>query len=721
MTLSLKIVFAVSMVLMTMYDLSGQPTWVTGTPSIGSTGALSITLNYGLERTTGTVYVIVYNYNNTSILSSNFVRNRAQEGPAGDVVATAVITVRRSDIGRILQYVLNVRDPQQVHTVYVVAADSRRILQNTPVRLTATTLPCPQADAGTGGDACSLSFSLNAVPKIGQGTWARISGPGQATFSPSNHEPDAVVTVTAYGTYTFRWTEISGICQSSDDIVVNFIPGSEADAGNGGNECDLNFQLQAVPPSVPGTGTWTMTSGTGTAAFGPNPNTPSALVTVTEYGTKIFTWTVVNGQCESSDNVTVNFYQQPVAEAGQGGNNCGLELYLNAVPSIGTGTWTRISGPGSASFSPDQHAPDALVRVSQYGEYVFRWTEVNGACSSSETLTIGFHEFVSANAGNGGNECDLNFRLNAVPGTGTGTWSMVNGPGTATFSPNANQYNAVVTVTQYGAYDFAWTEVSFNCSSTDIIRVVFHSAPSVNAGQDDAVCKGRNIQLHATGSGTFLWSPAGLLNNPAIPEPVATPVVTTIYTVTLTDEWNCTNSDQVRIEVMEQPVSDAGPDQILEYLFETTLNAGELMPYDAGEWSVITGTAVFDDINNNGTGVTGLSLGENQLVWSVSNAACSESSDTVVITVNELIVPTMITPNLDGKNDFFIIKGLESLGRTDLRVFNRWGGIVYHNENYANNWDGKDYQGDDLPDDTYFFIIKTEKTSPIKGYVLIRR
>ena len=203
-----------------------------------------------------------------------------------------------------------------------------------------------------------------------------------------------------------------------------------------------------------------MSGGTGTAAFIPSVNSPAATVMVSEYGTKVFTWTVTNGTCSASSDVTVSFSQPPVANAGTGGSNCGLEFYFNAVPSSGTGTWTRISGPGTARFTPDNHDPLARVTVSAYGTYVFRWTEVNGDCTSSSDISVGFFEQVSANAGSGGDECDLNFILSAVQGAGTGTWSKVSGPGNVTFTPDAHRNNATVTVTQPGEYDFAWTEVN---------------------------------------------------------------------------------------------------------------------------------------------------------------------------------------------------------------------------------------------------------------------
>jgi gliding motility-associated-like protein len=709
-----------SLVLLPVSETYAQPLWVAGTPAIASAGLSSITMNYGLNQV-GTVYIIVYNYNNTSVLTSSAVKTYALLRPSGTIVATAVLTIKKADIGKTLQTILNVTDPARIHTIYIVAADSKGKLQSSPVRLNATTLPCPQANAGSGGNECDLNFALNAVPVSGTGVWTKVSGTGNTKFSPNANASNATVTVTVYGTYVFRWTETKGVCKSSDDITVNFYQTPVANAGTGGSECDLNFALKAIPGSTGGTGTWSMTSGTGSASFSPGANSPDAIVTVSEYGTKVFTWTVTNGPCSGSSNVTVNFYQQPVANAGTGGNNCGLDFYFNAIPSVGTGTWTNVSGPGNVTFSPDNHNPSAKVTVTAYGSYVFRWTEVNGDCTSRASITVGFAQQISADAGNGGDECDRNFLLNAVPGTGTGTWSKVSGPGNATFSPNPNQYNATVTVTQSGAYDFAWTEVSSNCTSVDIIRVTFHSSPSISAGPDALVCKGGSIKLQAVGSGTFLWSPAGLLNNPAVSDPVASPTATTVFTVTLTDQWNCRNSDQVTVEVRDIPIANAGPDQTLDFLFETELEASAVNSNETGEWIVLTGSGTFSDKNNSKTTVSQLSLGENKILWRVANQICAESSDTVLIKINDLIIPTLITPNLDGNNDFFVIRGIESFGKTSLNIFNRWGENVYTNDSYANDWDGRDDNSNLLPEDTYFYILKPEKIYPIKGYIVIKR
>ena len=74
-----------------------------------------------------------------------------------------------------------------------------------------------------------------------------------------------------------------------------------------------------------------------------------------------------------------------------------------------------------------------------------------------------------------------------------------------------------------------------------------------------------------------------------------------------------------------------------------------------------------------------------------------------------LMIPNVITPNNDGTNDFFVIGNIMSWPTTrNVRIFNRWGHIVYENEMYDNNmaWDGTDKSGKKLADGTYFYTIE---------------
>jgi gliding motility-associated-like protein len=105
----------------------------------------------------------------------------------------------------------------------------------------------------------------------------------------------------------------------------------------------------------------------------------------------------------------------------------------------------------------------------------------------------------------------------------------------------------------------------------------------------------------------------------------------------------------------------------------------------------------------------------------VSNGYCPPVGDTINITVNDFVIPTLITPNMDGRNDYFVLRGLSTLGKTELVIFDRRGAQVYKNMNYDNLWNGVDYNKNPLPDDTYFYVIKTANGKSISGYIVIRR
>lgn len=83
-----------------------------------------------------------------------------------------------------------------------------------------------------------------------------------------------------------------------------------------------------------------------------------------------------------------------------------------------------------------------------------------------------------------------------------------------------------------------------------------------------------------------------------------------------------------------------------------------------------------------------------------------------------LVIPNTITPNGDGKNDFLVIGGLESFDRNTLTIFNRWGDILYSNDNYDNSFNGQ-YKGGELPSGTYYYVLKVWPGEKVAKNVLI--
>jgi len=87
--------------------------------------------------------------------------------------------------------------------------------------------------------------------------------------------------------------------------------------------------------------------------------------------------------------------------------------------------------------------------------------------------------------------------------------------------------------------------------------------------------------------------PAVMIINPKIKNPVALPLSSTEFIVTLTDQYGCKNSDTVLVGVLDIPVAYAGPDLVLEYLFSASLTAAAPGTNEAGSWSMVDGSGVF--------------------------------------------------------------------------------------------------------------------------------
>jgi gliding motility-associated-like protein len=101
------------------------------------------------------------------------------------------------------------------------------------------------------------------------------------------------------------------------------------------------------------------------------------------------------------------------------------------------------------------------------------------------------------------------------------------------------------------------------------------------------------------------------------------------------------------------------------------------------------------------------------------------NSDTVTINVLKLTydgkITSLFTPNGDGINDTWYLENIQEFPENEVIVYNIYGQEVFHKKAYANDWKGT-YNGTDLPDGTYFYVVIFESTDTIfKGSVDILR
>jgi gliding motility-associated-like protein len=248
--------------------------------------------------------------------------------------------------------------------------------------------------------------------------------------------------------------------------------------------------------------------------------------------------------------------------------------------------------------------------------------------------------------------------------------------------------------------------------SSGLVNAVIYDNPQANAGEDIEVC-GKTATLNAVRSinnSTGLWETnSAAFGQHGNPNTTITADDYGTYTLTWTEtNWKCADSDNTQIIFYQQPdVAEAGDDQILEFKFNTELNA--LTPtIGYGTWSISSGSGTFDNDTLPNTVVRDLDY-ENVLKWTVQNGVCEAVSDSINIKVNQLKVMKGFSPNGDGINDEFTIE-IENAEMVEILIFDRQGHIILKSDNYTegNFWDGTNKNNKDLPEGTYFYILKAK-------------
>jgi gliding motility-associated-like protein len=314
-------------------------------------------------------------------------------------------------------------------------------------------------------------------------------------------------------------------------------------------------------------------------------------ITVTPAHNTTYTVTVTAADgCSSTGDITINVITPPNSDAGPDASVCSHNYTMQAVSSIGNGTWTY-TGPGTATFN-NVNSAVSPVSVSTDGQYTFVWSENNNGCVSSDTTLITFTTMPTPNAGNDITECQLSSTLHAIPSFGTGTWTQISGPGTISFTDVNNSNTSISTITQ-GAYSLQWTEDNGNgCIQHDLVNVTLWQPPSANAGVLDSTCS-LSYQMQATPSvGVGTWTQvsgpgATQFSGNHSPTASATASVHGSYNYAWTENNNgCISSDTVNIIFNYIPTSTFTISEINCFSDTATLNfTGLVDAYVTYNWN----------------------------------------------------------------------------------------------------------------------------------------
>ena len=193
-------------------------------------------------------------------------------------------------------------------------------------------------------------------------------------------------------------------------------------------------------------------------------------------------------------------------------------------------------------------------------------------------------------------------------------------------------------------------------------------------------------------------------------------------------------SNIVSIAILPLPaIPYPGPDTII-YSIEKIYHMKAHSPPagETGNWDILNnGTGSINDPASYNTIIQNLSVGNNSFLWTVSKGTC-KLKDSVNIELLKNFIPQGFSPNGDAFNNTFVIEGLYlDDNYVDLSIVNGAGTEVFKTSNRDNqtwtNWDGKNSNGIDLPQGTYYYMLKITSKKPngpvsrLSGFIVVKR
>ncbi|MBK8846897.1 MAG: gliding motility-associated C-terminal domain-containing protein [Bacteroidetes bacterium] len=444
-----------------------------------------------------------------------------------------------------------------ITTTYIVTGTSASNCENTS-SITVVVNPLPAIVAFQNPDTiCQGDSSLISVSGGNSYAWALLTAPNQVINTGVSFYVSPMVTTS----YIATGTNLNG-CENKDTVTIHVNP---------------------TPVLTTIIGTLSVCPGiTGLTYYLPNGNTSST------YNWTITGGTIVSGQ--GNDSILVNWGPTgigvisviEVSDKGCVSEDIGITISINpelepAIPfgdtalcaneAFGitysclqtpgstynwyTSNGTIVSGNGTNSVTVNWNIAGPATVYIWYQEQ----TTADTICSGwSDTLAITLWPVPQTSAISASPEVCIYDTTSFAVLNSIGNsyfWNAVNG--NISIGQSTNQMNAYWTASGLQQVQVIETN-SFGCKDTADYTILVNPLPNANAGNDTSVCSGFSTNLLATGGITYSWSPGTGLSNASIPDPVATPNVTTTYAVLVTDTNGCKKFDSVMVVVNPLPV-----------------------------------------------------------------------------------------------------------------------------------------------------------------------
>ncbi|MGE0077227.1 MAG: immunoglobulin domain-containing protein [Bacteroidales bacterium] len=347
-----------------------------------------------------------------------------------------------------------------------------------------------------------------------------------STYLWSNGETTQTISVSSSGSYSVTVTNSTGY-QDSDDIHLTVNPLPVVNLGYNKAIC----QGESV----------TIDAGNDGATYLWNNGETTKTINTTEQGVYSVSVTDANG-CVNSDDIQVIVNPLPTVNLDDDRAICqGESVTLDA-------------GNDGATYLWNNGETNKTVNTTEQGIYSVSVTDANG-CVNSDDIQVTVNPLPAVNLGDDKAICQgESVTIDAGDDGTTYLWS--NGETTKTINATAQ-----------GVYSVSVNDAN-GCLNSDDIQVTVNSLPTINLGDDRAICQGESVTIDAGNDGaTYLWNNGETSKTINVAEQGN-------YSVTVTNTNNCIASDEINIIVNSNPIVNLGNDIQKCPEQNITLNAG---------------------------------------------------------------------------------------------------------------------------------------------------
>lgn len=272
--------------------------------------------------------------------------------------------------------------------------------------------------------------------------------------------------------------------------------------------------------------------------------------------------------------------------------------------------------------------------------------------------------------------------------------------------------NPVHTYPDTGSYTVKVIVYNQN-TSDNTVKIITIFRPTVNLGNDTAVCKSGLLLNANTPNVSHLWHDGST-------DPTFNVTTTGNYYVTVTTVNGCKASDSITVIVLPQPIISAGADKTILIGFSTTLQGSGGTDYF---WTPATGLSCTNCQNPDASPTETITY---SLTATDANGCTNTNTVTVFVdsTCAEIFIPSAFSPNNDGSNELECVFGNNCTQTFRFAIYDRWGNEVFETDKPEICWDGT-YKGKALDPAVFVYylqaVLSNGKTLNNKGNISLIR